>query len=412
MTARKRSAPAAKRASAPPKKAAGRAKGSRADSTARKTPRKIVRRALQIKQNGEHPLYVFSLRADEVGLVADISRVARDQGGKLIGYQRREVKRHVAAIADYLDGEQVIFPNAIIIALPSTVRFVASRGPNVGDGLAVAGQLEIPLAPGADPKPGWIVDGQQRALALSRAANGALPIPVTAFIADTVDVQRDQFLRINNVQPLPRGLVTELLPEISSPLSPRLSAKKIPSALCEALNRDETSPFFGLIRRTSSSAEERKRAVVTDTALISAIEESMSSTSGCLFPYRNLATNETDIDAIWLLLLTYWSAVKAAFPDAWGKPPTESRLMHSVGVRAMARLMDRVMSNRDMRRADTPKRVQTDLTAIAPECHWTSGTWAALGGLRWNELQNVPRHVRILSNHLIRVYLEHRQADR
>ncbi len=29
-----------------------------------------------------------------------------------------------------------------------------------------------------------------------------------------------------------------------------------------------------------------------------------------------------------------------------------------------------------------------------------------LGGVSWNEIQNVPRHIRLLSNVLIRAYLE------
>ena len=40
----------------------------------------------------------------------------------------------------------MIFPNPIIMALPSTVRFTCSRGPNVNDGFAASGTLEIPAA--------------------------------------------------------------------------------------------------------------------------------------------------------------------------------------------------------------------------------------------------------------------------
>ena len=38
--------------------------------------------------------------------------------GDLIGYQRPEVRQHVQEITEYLDGDQVLFPNPIIIALP------------------------------------------------------------------------------------------------------------------------------------------------------------------------------------------------------------------------------------------------------------------------------------------------------
>ena len=81
---------------------------------------------------------------------------------------------------------------------------------------------------------------------------------MNAFVADSVDMQRDQFLRINNTKPLPRGLVTELLPKISTPLPPRLSMRQIPSALCDLLNSNEDSPFCGLIRRPSASQEQRE----------------------------------------------------------------------------------------------------------------------------------------------------------
>ena len=36
----------------------------------------------------EYPLYLFSLTAQEILQVADISRVSRDEAGELIGYQR------------------------------------------------------------------------------------------------------------------------------------------------------------------------------------------------------------------------------------------------------------------------------------------------------------------------------------
>jgi len=49
--------------------------------------RSIFRRALQLRQVAENPLYLFTLTAEEIFKVADISRVSRDQGGDLIGYQ-------------------------------------------------------------------------------------------------------------------------------------------------------------------------------------------------------------------------------------------------------------------------------------------------------------------------------------
>jgi DGQHR domain-containing protein len=374
----------------------------------RKQRRKhLKKRALRIEQDSGHALYLFSLTARELFAVADISRVSRDDAGKLIGYQRPEVRRHVQDIVDYLNAEQVIFPNSLILALSSDTRFVRSRGPQIGGRDAIAGVLEIVFSPEGQNKPAWIVDGQQRALALSKSKRMDLPVPVNAFVADDVDLQRDQFLRINNTKPLPRGLITELLPEVKCALPARLAARKIPAALCELLNTDETSPFKGLIRRASDISG-RGRAVIADASVVKMIEESLSSPGGCLFPYRNLATGETDFAGVWGVLLAYWSAVKVVFPEAWGKPPTQSRLMHGAGLRAMGRLMDRIMAAVDVRESAAVRRVQHELGIIRPLCRWTSGNWDDLGGLAWSELQNVPRHINLLSGFLVRAYVRGR----
>jgi DGQHR domain-containing protein len=373
--------------------------------TGTRSAAKLVRRALRIDQNRAHPIFLFTLRASELLDVADISRVGRDDAGRLIGYQRPEVKRHVQEIADYLREKDAVFPNSIILALTSGARFTSSRGPRVGDGLATAGVLEISLR-SKGPRPAWIVDGQQRALALSLSGRSDFAVPISAFVADSVDLQRDQFLRINNTRPLPRGLVTELLPSVSTSLSPRLAARKVPSALCDLLNTQSPSPFVGLIRRASTDKTTRRKAVIADTSVVNMIQESLNSTGGCLFPYRNVATNETDLDGVWLLLVTYWTAVHDVFPDAWGKPATQSRLMHGAGIRAMGRLMDKVMPAIDLRDKAAVRHVRSELQVIARACHWTDGEWEELGGLQWNELQNVPKHIRALSNVLIRRYVE------
>lgn len=375
------------------------------------TSRSITRRALLVQQSATTPIYVFALTAHELEEIAEISRVSRDESGALIGYQRPEVRQHVSNIVEYLDSEDPIFPNAIILSLSSRCRFTRSRGPNVDDGVVAAGTLEIPIPGEGEHKPAWIVDGQQRTLALQQAKNHSYPIPVTAFVADTVDVQRDQFVRINSARPLPRGLVTELLPEIAVPINPRLAAKRLPSALVDELSRQEESPFFGLIKRASDTPARRREAVITDTSLVAALEESLNNPGGALFPFRNVASGETDIDGIWSTLLCYWNAVRDTFPDAWGKKPTQSRLMHGVGIRAMGRLMDKVMASINPEDDDAPRRVREDLAAIAPHCHWTSGVWDELGGLRWNQVQNLPAHIKLLSNYLIRLEVQHQRGN-
>jgi DGQHR domain-containing protein len=370
----------------------------------------LTRRVIQLAQTKETAIYLFALTGEELLAVADVSRISRDEAGKLLGYQRPEVKRHVRDIVDYLDGEHVLFPHAVIVAFSSKVKFTSSRGTKVWDGLSTAGELVIslPSKPG-DTKPGWIVDGQQRALAISKSNRKQLPIPVCAFITDDVETQRDQFLRINNSKPLPRGLVTELLPEVSAPITASTSASRLPSALVNSLNNEKDSPFFGMIKRSSTSVADRTHTVIPDGPLLKVLRESLVQPAGCLFVYRNLASNEADVDRIWFTVVTFWAAVKRTFPEAWGKPPAESRLMHSTGLTAMSRLMDRIMPHITLGVGNPVEAVAEELELIKPVCRWTAGTWEALD-LEWNEVENVSRHVRGLTSFLVRTYVEQRAA--
>jgi DGQHR domain-containing protein len=367
------------------------------------TPRTIRRHALRVEQDRRHPLYLFTLTGEELSRIADVSRISRDSAGRLVGYQRVEVKRHIRNIAQYLDSGEVLFPNSLILALPSSVKFKSLRSKSFKDIHATPGMLEISMPRNGQRKPAWIVDGQQRAMALLRSSKKNFPVAINAFVADEAKMQREQFLRINSTRPLPRGLITELLPEIDSVLPSNLAVRRVPSAICDLLNRDPESPFRGLIRRTSSGNSDRGQ-IVSDTALTRVLQDSLNSPAGCLFAYRNLATNETDLAGVRSVLLTYWNAVKRTFPEAWGLPPTRSRLMHSAGLRVMGRLMDRVMASIDPSDRMASALVRQEVARVRSTCHWTSGVWEGLG-LRWSEIQNVASHVRKLSNVVLGAYL-------
>lgn len=358
----------------------------------------VTVRALRTQQAGGVPVYAFFLPGAEVTRIADISRVGRDEADALKGFQRKEIREHVNGIVEFLDSGAVLFPNAIILALSPEVEFRQSRGPapsGAGEA-AQAGTLTIPLRE-EGRRAAWVVDGQQRSLALARARNGHLPVPVVGFVSADLRTQREQFILVNKVRPLPRGLLNELLPEVGALLPRDLAAKKLPSELCNALNRDPGSPFRGLVRRESEP--ENAAAVVAATALVDAIRDNLRPPMGALSQYRG--DQGGDAEAMYRALVLYWDAVKAAFPDAWGRPPQESRLMHSAGIRAMSRLMDQVMLRADS--AGNPQaEARASLARLAPHCRWTSGTWEALGWA-WDDVQNTSRHVNRLTEHLVRL---------
>jgi DGQHR domain-containing protein len=358
-------------------------------------------RAVRAEQGVDTGIFAFFLYGADINRIADISRVRREES-ELKGFQRREIRDHVKEITSFLDSGPVLFPNAIILALSVEVVFASARGRSPGNMCEVgdAGTLSIPLYPEGS-RAAWIVDGQQRSLALAAASNKQIAVPVIGFISDEVSTQREQFILVNKSKKLPTGLIDELLPEVGVQLPRNLAARQLPSKLCNALNTDPKSPFFGLIKRESDP--KGAGGIVSDNALIENMKASLKTTAGALGQFKQNG-DRSDTPAMYEALLTYWSAVKDTFPDAWGKPPKDSRLMHSVGIRAMGALMDTIMFRADGA-ANKSTVVLEILRRLAPVCRWTEGEWDGLG-LAWNELQSTPQHITKLSEHLIRIERE------
>ena len=362
----------------------------------------ILVRALRTFQGKKVPVYAFFMPGADVTRIADITRIERDELHELKGFQRREIRAHVKNIAEYLDHIDVLFPNAIILAFSSDVRFTPSRGPRPAGlvDIAQGGTLRIPIQE-EGKRVAWIVDGQQRSLALAKTRNQRMPVPVVGFVSDNLAVQREQFILVNKAKPLPGRLINELLPETSGVLFPRdLTERRIPSQLCDMLNQDESSPFFGLIKRPS--APRNKKAYVTDTAVIDMIKHSVRNPLGALAPYKAVGESAADLEGMYKTLTGFWGAVREVFKEAWALPPAKSRLMHSTGILAMGVLMDKVLSRHEGM-AEPWKAVRDDLKRIAPHCNWTHGTWERLG-LDWNEIQNLQQHIRGLADTLVHIY--------
>ncbi|WP_374788829.1 DGQHR domain-containing protein DpdB [Brucella oryzae] len=357
----------------------------------------LMVRAVRTQQGDGVDVYAFFLHGSDLTRIADISRIHRDEKD-LKGFQRKEIRSHVKSIIEFLDSGPVLFPNAITLALSSGVTFDVSRGPkpNGLTEVSQSGTLSIPVGKDGH-RAAWIVDGQQRSLALAKAKDSRFPVPVVGFVSQDVQVHREQFILVNKVKALDVRLINELLPEVGTLLPKDLSANRLPSELCTLLNRQQKSPFYRLIRRASDTGNEQ--SVVNDTALIDAIRKNLKGPHGALSQY--LLPDIYNPDAMYEALVLYWSAVRDIFPDAWGKQPTESRLMHSAGIKAVGALMDQVMLRADS--SLTPEtEVREALQRIAPLCAWTEGTWEGLG-LKWNEIQGTPQHNRLLAEHLMQL---------
>lgn len=355
--------------------------------------------AVRTRQGGTE-VFAFFLPGVRILEIAEIARIKQSQDSQIIGFQRPEIRAHVRAIAEYLAGGDVLFPNAVILAVAPGAKFSGKRGTKNNDveGASEAGVLSIPVRAGR--KSAWIVDGQQRALALREAGDSALPVPVVAFISSDLAVHREQFILVNKARPLDSRLIDELLPTVGIMLSRDLSTRRVPSTLCAALANSADSPFHNLIKRPSLS---HSSAVVNDSTLTNLVRRSLQDPRGALAACIDL-DGAPDTDAMYRLLAAFWSAVRDVFPHAWGLPPDCSRLMHAAGLTAMGILMDQIMT-RSLHPAGAYAAAKVTLSRIAPRCRWTEGRWDALNR-DWNDIQCTPKDVRLLSNYLIQLERE------
>ncbi len=360
----------------------------------------IAVRAIQSQQGDGLDIYSFFILGNKIMEIADISRIEKQAEARLEGFQRQAIKNHVNSIVEYLDQGNVFFPNAITLGISPEIEFKQSRGrdPEGAFNAGNIGTLYLPIRPPGD-RVAWIVDGQQRSLALSQSTNREIAVPVVAFVAKDLDTLREQFVLLNKGRPLPVRLINELLPEIDKRLPKDLTKRKVPSAICNLLNEDPESPFHGLIKRSSSNS--KKGAVVTDTAIMEMIQSSLTNPIGALAQYASLGDQPADIDKMYETLVLFWTQVKQIFESAWGLPPTKSRLMHGAGIKAMGFMMDRLIA-RHTGSVDLAASIGKSLEAIAPNCCWIDGTWPDLQ-MDWNEIQNVSRHVKALSDQLLRL---------
>jgi DGQHR domain-containing protein len=347
-------------------------------------------------QQGKHTLFCFAVDGKQLAQFTAVSRIRRGNGGDLFGYQRPEIQRHVRQIQQYLETADALLPNALVVAFDGRVRFTPS---DRTQGYSRPGRLSIPLGGDEAAKVGWLVDGQQRAAALRQADVGPFPVCVVGFVAESPEQQREQFMLVNSTKPLPRGLLYELLPQTETLLPEALRKYHLPGLLLDRLNRDPDSPLNGLIRTPTNPD-----GVIQDTSLLKMLANSLGN--GGLFFFRDRQAGEPDAEGMLRLLKDYWSAVAGVFPDAWAKPPKEARLSGGPGVVALGLVMDAIIDRH--RHAGLPSRAQfqADLEPLKSVCRWTSGVWdfGPDTQRKWNQVQNTPGDVRLLSSFLTTQY--------
>jgi DGQHR domain-containing protein len=293
-----------------------------------------------------------------------------------------------------------MLPNALVIAFDKRVYFEPLPGVPNG-AYARHGTITIPISKkeADEDKPGWIVDGQQRSAAIRDARVDSFPICVTAFIAESDEEQRSQFILVNSAKPLPKGLIYELLPGTVGTLPPQFQVREFPSRLLYRLNFMVDSPLYRLIQTPTNPDGKIK-----DNSILKMLENSLSD--GALYFFRNSQTGECNEDGMLAVLKDFWRAVSHVFPESWDKPPRQSRLMHGAGIVSLGYLMDTIFDRYIRVRVPAEHDFARDLAPLKAVCRWTTGLWdfGPHSQCKWNELQNTTRDIQRLSDYLINEY--------
>ncbi|MEX2156702.1 MAG: DGQHR domain-containing protein DpdB [Gemmatimonadales bacterium] len=353
--------------------------------------------ALRITQGSERTLFAFAVDGKLVQDFAAVSRMKRGDEGNVLGYQRPEVRSHIAEIRRYLESPNPMIPNAIVVAFDSRVRF--EELDNKRDG---HGTLIVPLAdsPEDSDRAAWVVDGQQRLAAIREATVAGFPICVIGFIARDDQEQREQFMLVNSSKPLPKGLIYELLPNTEGNLPSALERRRFPAKLLDRLNRDDDSPLRGMVRTPTTPG-----GVIQDNSMLRMLEHSLSD--GVLYRLKQEATPEDQpLDTMLGVVKRFWEATASVFREAWHLPPKRSRLTHGAGVVSMGFVMDAIAERHRPKHLPAEQEFRSDLEGIRDVCRWTDGYWDFGPGMqrKWNEIQNTPNDIQLLSNYLLMQY--------
>jgi DGQHR domain-containing protein len=216
-------------------------------------------------------------------------------------------------------------------------------------------------------------------------------VMVTARACDDYEELRRQFVLLNSARPLSKALIYELLPGMAG-VPDRTSSRSFAAELTERLNFTKHSALEGLIHQHTNP-----RGIIRDTAIHTVIMRSISD--GALREY----SPGRQLSGGYELLDNFFSAVRKVFRDEWeNHTPKSSRLVHGVGIQALGFVME-LLVGRDGARSE--QDFIDGLSVLEGRTAWTKGSWrfSETDIVAWNRLENTPRQVKLLSQHLVSI---------
>lgn len=290
-------------------------------------------------------------------LIRPLARVDRLDALAGKGNQRDEINSHVRKIAAGISaGTQV--PNPILLTLlsdqivspddegapESFVRITPlgefTRVASSIESAAVVQefrpvQIDFPFRRAAfdEEKSALLVDGQQRTAALSLVDIDRVPslyLSVNAEIASAEEAKAI-FIVANSTAKIETQFSRALLATMDQ--SPGYLTTERPRALAAKILAivDKESPFFELVQYPGVKSTRKPPPPVAYNSLFQVL--SIFVESGLPLPEKNPEQQ------LARMVSRGFNLIKKTWPSAWGIKPSESRLMHGVGLRSMATLI-------------------------------------------------------------------------
>jgi DGQHR domain-containing protein len=300
--------------------------------------------AIKIVQNEDMPFYIFKMTAEDLLAISYFEPRELDRE---TGIQRNYNESRGKEIAEYIDSENSVLANNIIVSLKKEcVEFKD-------------GKLAMKRVKGA----AFVIDGQHRLRAFTHVEKKDFELPVSAFVNLSLPDIAEIFVKINYYQkPVNKSLVYDLL-GISGRIFPEfIESHKVTRVLNETVG----SPWYGQIKMLGIG-----RGIITQATFINA----MSSNK-----VLDKILKGIDTDTKIVILSSYFLAIKSLFPEQWCSK--DSIISKSLGVHSFMKLFsfvfDSVAGKNDSFKV---KDVWKFLTPLQ-EIDFQDSTIATLGGMK------------------------------
>jgi DGQHR domain-containing protein len=263
-------------------------------------------KAVQVEQN-DKKFFLFKMKAGDLLHIGYFNPRELDRES---GIQRPYKSSRSKEIAEYIEEEDSVLPNNIIVSLKQEFIHYSNNG-------------ELIIQP--ERNVAFVIDGQHRLRAFNYTAKHDFELPVSGFVDLSLAEIAEIFVKINYYQkPVSKSLVYDLL-GISPDIFPDyFEAHEITKILNETID----SPWFGLIKMLGVG-----KGIVTQATFISAMEAN---------DILDKVLKDFDRKQKIAILSNYFTAVKAILPEQWGH--RGSIISKSIGVHALMRVFPRVFT--------------------------------------------------------------------